>query len=192
MGTPLQYAAAGYDFALISQNAGASTASGTLKTDILQYENDDFKQSFMPSIEMSSTAVNTGRLVGKNASLSGISSQLYTQNQDSMNTYTRAKDTYTRQGEINEWQAQNKLDTLFFLQILFLFFSVMVILLYLRQGKVLSATSVYSVIGFLLLVVIAVLWNRISYTNISRDTRYWNRRHITANPNALSSSNQCS
>lgn len=192
MGTPLQYAAAGYDFALISQNAGASTASGTLKTDILQYENDDFKQSFMPSIEMSSTAVNTGRLVGKNASLSGISSQLYTQNQDSMNTYTRAKDTYTRQGEINEWQAQNKLDTLFFLQILFLFFSVMVILLYLRQGKVLSATSVYSAIGFFLLVVIAVLWNRVSYTNISRDTRYWNRRHITANPNALSSSNQCS
>lgn len=189
MGTPLQYAAAGYDFALIS--TGQPGNQGTLKADILQYENDDFKQAFLPSIETSSTAVNTGRLVGKNASLSGISSQLYEQNKDNVNTYIRAKDTYTRQGEINEWQAQNKLDTLFFLQVVFLFFSVMVILLYLRQGKILSTTAVYGVIGVLLLVVIGILWNRVSYTNMSRDTRYWNRRHIAANPNALSST-QCS
>jgi hypothetical protein len=178
------YASAGYDFALLN-NGSSGIPSDDIKTDALSYNNSEFKAVFSPSMNASSGAINTGRLVGRNASLSDISKQLIDQNNETHNSYINAKDTYTRQGEINEWQAQNKLDSLFFLQILFLYFSIVVILLYLRQAKILGSSSVYGAMGVLLLVVIGVLWNRVSYTNMSRDTRYWNRRYIAANPNDL-------
>jgi len=188
-----EYQTAGYDFSLLASGAGAVTAgqANELKNEIFQYNNDELKGVFLPSISTSDSAINMGRLVGRNNSLSDISKQLYDENIQTKNSYLQAKDTYTRQGEINEWQAQNKLDTLFFLQILFLFFSAIVVLLYLRQAKMLSDTSVYGTVGALLLVVVGILWNRVSYTNMSRDSRYWNRRYIAANPNALAG-NQCS
>jgi len=187
---PVNYQSAGYDFALLSAPTTQAQAD-QIKTDAANYQNNEFKNVFSPSLTASDSAINTGRLVGRNASLSDLSTQLVTANTQTQQIYDRSTDTYTRQGEINEWQAQNKLDTLFFLQILFLFFSVVVVLLYLRQGKVLGNTSVYGGIGFLLIIVLGILWNRVSYTNLSRDSRYWNRRYIVANPNGLVG-NQCS
>jgi hypothetical protein len=184
----LQYQSAGYDMAVL---AGAGEPTGGLQDEILKYNSSEFEAKFSPSLNASTSAINTGRLVGRNATLSHISDQLITQNSETKGTYEQAKDTYTRQGEINEWQAQNKLDTLFFLQILFLYFSIVVVLLYLRQGKMLSGTAVFGTVGFLLLIVIGILWNRASYTSMSRDSRHWNRRYIAANPNALDGSSQC-
>jgi hypothetical protein len=185
----LQYQSAGYDMAVLA-GAGASTTG--LEQEVRDYNNSEFKAQFSPSLNASTSAINTGRLVGRNATITDISQQLIEQNTHTKNTYEQAKDTYTRQGEINEWEAQNKLDTLFFLQILFLYFSVVVVLLYLRQGKLLSGTAVFGTVGILLLVVIGVLWNRVSYTSMSRDSRHWNRRYIAANPNALDSLAKCS
>jgi hypothetical protein len=187
----IEYEAAGYDFALLAGQTGTAADATRLQDEVLSYNNNEFRNVFNPSLNSSTSAINTGRLVGRNASLSDISDQLIQQNTKTANAYTNAKDTYTRQGEINEWQAQNKLDTLFFLQILFLYFSIVVILLYLRQAKILGNTAVFGTSGMLLLVVIGVIWNRVSYTNMNRDSRYWNRRYIAANPNALSSG-QCS
>jgi hypothetical protein len=176
------YQAAGYDVSLLSGQAGAILDTTNLKNKILNYNNDEFKAVFAPSLNASTSIINTGRLVGRNTSLSDISQQLIDQNNEIHNSYTQAKDTYARQGEINEWEAQNKLDTLFFLQILFVYFSVVVFLLYLRQAKLLSDAGLYGTVGFLLLVVIGVLWNRASYTNMDRDSRYWNRRYIATDP----------
>lgn len=188
---PIEYQAAGYDFSLLAGQTGTAAQANQLQAEILDYNNAEFKNVFSPSMISSTSAINTGRLVGRNSTISDISQQLIEQNVNTQNAYVQAKDTYTRQGEINEWQAQNKLDSLFFLQILFVYFSLVVVLLYLRQGRLLSDTGVYSTIGILLLIVIGVLWNRVSYTNMSRDSRYWNRRYIAANPNALNNS-QCS
>lgn len=188
MGTPIpiQYQAAGYDFSLLAGQGLSAADAAPLQQEVLEFNNSEFKGSFLPSLHTSSSAINMGRLVGRNATLSDISKQLINENIDTQNSYIRAKDTYTRQGEINEWQAQNKLDTLFFLQILFVYFSIVVVLLYLRQAKMLGGSTVYGTVGVLLLIVIGILWNRVSYTSMSRDSRYWNRRYIAANPNALS------
>jgi len=188
----INYQSAGYDFSLLNGVAYDATTANQVKSEATAYQNDEFKAIFSPSLTMSDSAVNTGRLVGRNASLSQLSHDITLVNADQQNASNATADTNTRQGEINEWEAQNKLDTLFFLQILFLYFSAVVILLYLRQGKILGSTSVYGGIGGLLLIVIGVLWNRVSYTNLSRDSRYWNRRYIAANPNGLLSTNQCS
>jgi hypothetical protein len=186
------YQAAGYDMALLAGQTGSAQQAALLQQEVLDYNNTEFQNQFTPSLNASTSAINTGRLVGRNATISDLSQQLFEQNTQTQNAYIQAKDTYTRQGEINEWQAQNKLDTLFFLQILFLFFSVVVVLLYLRQARMLSSSSVYGTIGFLLLIVIGILWNRVSYTNMSRDSRYWNRRYIAPEIIPLSSSEQCS
>lgn len=186
--SPLQYATAGYDFAVIANAPPASTSQ--IISDIRLYENTDFKQSFLPSLDTSFGAVNTGKLIGRNNSIATLTEQQIAVNNSTRNAFTEAKDTYTRQGEINEWQAQNKLDTLFFLQILFLFFVIIIALLYLRQAMILGNTAVYWTIGFLLVVVIGVLWNRVSYTNLNRDSRYWNRRYISTN--TATTANQCS
>jgi hypothetical protein len=185
------YQAAGYDFSLLSGKGGAVAGTGDLQNQILNYNNDEFKGVFAPSLNASTSLINTGRLVGRNTSLSDISQQLIEQNNQVENSYIRAKDTYTRQGEINEWQAQNKLDTLFFLQILFVYFSVVVFMLYLRQAKVIGGTVVYGIIGSLLVVVLGIMWNRASYTHSSRDSRYWNRRYITTDPKLSPSTPTC-
>lgn len=182
----IEYQAAGYDFSLLAGQRGSSAQTQQLEAQVNDYNNSEFKNVFSPSLNTATSAINTGRLVGRNSTISDISQQLIAQNKETQNTYLNAKDTYTRQGEINEWQAQNKLDTLFFLQILFVYFSIVVILLYLRQAKMLSNSGVYWTVGVLLVIVIGILWNRVSYTNMSRDSRYWNRRYIAANPNALS------
>lgn len=92
--------------------------------------------------------------------------------------FNGAKDTFARQAEINEWQAQNKLDTLFFLQITFLFFTLTVVLLFLRQYGIVPTGTMYTILSISLLIVIGVLINRSSYTTVSRDKRYWNRRFM--------------
>jgi hypothetical protein len=189
---PPNYQSAGYDFSIVSRGTYDVATANQIKSEATGYQNDEFKAVFSPSLTTSDSAVNTGRLVGRNASLSQLSEQITQVNAGQQNESNATAETNTRQGEINEWEAQNKLDTLFFLQILFLYFSAVVILLYLRQGKILGTTSVYGGIGGLLLVVIGVLWNRVSYTNLSRDSRYWNRRYIAANPNGLLSPSQCS
>jgi len=114
------------------------------------------------------------------------------QNNSKVSEARRQKDTYTRQGEINEWQAQNKMDTLFFLQILFIFLGLVIVLLFLRQGGIISDSVMYVIVGVLLLIVVGVLWNRASYTEMSRDKRYWNRRYLGLNDSNLSSTSQCS
>lgn len=130
--------------------------------------------------------------IGNNITIAKTVSEVGKVNTSKLNEITRERDTYTRQGEINEWQAQNKLDTLFFLQILFIYLGIVIILIFLRQAGVLSNGSVYTVSGVLLLVVIGVLWNRASYTEKSRDKRYWNRRYIGLNDSNLSATAQCS
>jgi hypothetical protein len=97
-----------------------------------------------------------------------------------------SKDTYIRQGEINEWQAQNKLDTLFFLQTLFLFFTLMVVLMFLRRFSIVTTGMLYMIGGLFTVILVGILWNRASYTFNSRDPRYWNRRYIGLKDSGLS------
>jgi hypothetical protein len=147
----------------------------TLESNIKKAQNNELNQIFNTSEQASTTALNYSSLFSKNQSISLIAKDMTEQNKKVNNG---ARDTYARQAEINEWQAQNKLDTLFFLQILFLYFAVLVILIFLRQSSLVPSSMLYIIGGIGLLIVIGVLWNRAGYTSRSRDKRYWNRRYI--------------
>lgn len=154
---------------------GAVTGTGNIETSILDNEKAAFKGA-VKNVGIENNQVLTyGTLFSRNLSLNQVSDNLTKINKKAKNG---SKETNIRQGEINEWQAANKLDTLFFLQILFVYLCILVIAVFLRQYGLFSNTIVYIVAGVFGLIVVGVLWNRASYTSTSRDKRYWNRRFI--------------
>jgi hypothetical protein len=94
-----------------------------------------------------------------------------------------------RQYEINEWAYNNKLETLFLLQILFMSVLILCVFLFLsKQGFISSATAgTLSVI--LLLIVAYVIYTRWNYTHATRDTRLWNRRIFPAEEGGVKQNN---
>jgi len=123
----------------------------------------------------SSQALTYGMYLSRNKTISDIAADMTNQNLHGNNG---ASETFARQGEINEWQAQNKLDTFFFLQCLFIYLMIMIILIYLRQGFLIPDFSFYMLTAFLTLILVGILVNRAYYTRYLRDNKYWNRRFI--------------
>jgi lipopolysaccharide export LptBFGC system permease protein LptF len=167
------------DYATIQSLTGGSASFNQAQVDENVTSNDTANQNNLTSTMNSSGAASdqvytNSYLLGRNQTISNLANEITTINNASL----KGKDTYQRQGEINEWEAQNKLDTLFFFQVMFLFFSAAVLLVYFRQKGTLPSTAVYIILAVLLLIVLGTLWNRASYTSRSRDKRYWNRRFI--------------
>jgi hypothetical protein len=159
-----------------SQPSTTIDADATMQS-IRTMNQDNLVQSINLADSSSQNMLAYGQLLSRNNTIANLTDDLTMQNQ--MLGGKSVRDTYTRQGQINEWQAQNKLDTLFFLQILFLFFVVTVLMLYLRRYQILPAVSFYILESVALLIVLGVLWSRSTYTARSRDNRFWNRRYFT-------------
>lgn len=187
----LDYAFPAADSSTVSSlgAVGKTIDSTTITNQINKAETDQLFQSLNSSEQNSNTALTYGAYLGRNMTISNIAADLTRENNRVNNG---AKDTYTRQSEINEWSAQNKLDTLFFLQILFIYFSVIVVSLFLRQYGMMPNAGLYSIVGVGLLIVVGVLWNRSSYTKYNRDKRHWNRRFVGLDDANLSAKLQCS
>ena len=83
-----------------------------------------------------------------------------------------------RQYEINEWTSNNKLDTLFFYQLLLITLTLLAPLLYLKKNGIIPSTLFYGVSGILAIAVVLTLIVRAQYTYGTRDLRYWNRRRF--------------
>lgn len=165
------------DATTISNLRGATGTinSRNITTTINNQEATALASAFNGASQASNNADTYAALFQRNLAVQSLANQLTDQNRK---INDGSKDTYTRQAEINEWQAQNKFDTLFFLQTLFVYFCIAVIVLYLRQTGILPPIAVNIVLGLFGLIVFFILWNRSSYTSTSRDKRYWNRRYI--------------
>lgn len=177
---------AGLDSTTISSiqtGASLSATTNSLQEKIINKDQVNLLQSFNTAEASSNNLLTFGDLASRNGSLQYIADDMIKLNNKAKDG---SKDTYTRQGEINEWQAQNKLDTLFFLQLTFLFFTAMVIMIFLRQYGFMTTGMIWLLGVFLLLILIGTLWNRLSYTMNSRDGRYWNRRFIGLSDSGLS------
>jgi hypothetical protein len=183
----IDYAFPAVDSSTVQTLASSGTVTAaqvaSLKNSVNAAESQNFLQSINTADAASNNVLTYGVLLSRNTSLSALARDLTQQNQDVTNGL---KDTYTRQAEINEWEAQNKLDTLFFLQLLFLFFTLMVFLLFLRRYGILPAQSVWITGAVFGILMVGVLWNRASYTANSRDNRYWNRRYLGLQDSGLS------
>lgn len=84
-----------------------------------------------------------------------------------------------RQIEISEWTYNDRMETLFIFQILFISLMIVAILMYLRGAGALGGAFVGYAIFLLLLVVIIIITNRAMYTNRVRDKKAWNKRSFS-------------
>ena len=87
-------------------------------------------------------------------------------------------DLASRQAEINEWTYNNKMETLFVFQLIFISLLTVALLMALRiQGYIGSGFVTY-VMVVLAFIVVIVMINRYVYTRTTRDKRYWNRKRF--------------
>ena len=89
-----------------------------------------------------------------------------------------------RQNEINEWANSNKLDTLFFMQILFICITFITLMMFLKNNGFITPFLfiIFSIVASL--IAIASLILRARYTSVVRDSRYWHKARFpsVANP----------
>jgi hypothetical protein len=118
--------------------------------------------------------------LNRNKTIADTAVELTAQNKTIKNG---SSETSARQGEINEWASQNKLDTLFFLQTLFLYLMSYIILTYMWRYGLLPGSTYYWVLAILTLIIVGIFLNRYLYTSKIRDNRYWNRRYLSLDKN---------
>lgn len=86
------------------------------------------------------------------------------------------KELANRQYEINEWSNSNKMDTLYFLQVLFISLTLSGVLLFLMKNGLLPS-YLFGLFSFLIVIfaIIVLLW-RWRFTAVKRDGTYWNKQ----------------
>jgi len=99
-----------------------------------------------------------------------------------VNTAISAQDYNTdvtrRQVEINNWYYQDKLETLFFLQIFFMSMLTMSIVYYFQRTGYITSGFAGLLTFVLLLIVGGVGLYRYAFTNTYRDSRWWYKRRF--------------
>ena len=162
---------------IAAQQAIGSTTidQASLMQQINTSESGNLFDSLNTATGNSAQALTYGMYMYRNKTISDIASDL-TQKNKAINN--GASDTYARQGEIDEWQTQNKLDTFFFLQCLFLYLTIMIIFIFLQRYAAIPSSTFRLISGLLTLILIGILFNRAYYTSQKRDKRFWNRRYI--------------
>jgi hypothetical protein len=103
-------------------------------------------------------------------------------------------DLSVRQNEINEWSNLNKLDTLFFLQILFTGLCFIAFILFLKVSQIVTHTVFLMLTVVTGIFIVLTLILRYRFTAISRDSRYWHKSRFPGqadNVKARSSSGSC-
>jgi len=161
--------------ALLSQNLATSIDANGIQNQIRISENDNLTSSLNMADTNSNQALLYGMYLSRNKTISDAAVDLTLQNKLFDNG---TSETYARQGEINEWQAQNKFDTLFFLQCVFIYLMGFVILVYLLRKGLLPNSTYYYIIIIMTVILLGIFWIRYMYTTSYRDNRYWNRRYL--------------
>ena len=80
-----------------------------------------------------------------------------------------------RQHEINEWANSNKLDTLYFMQILFVSLSLIAICAFMLSNGTINSSMfafISYTVGIIAIVMLILRWR---YTRAVRDSRYWSK-----------------
>ena len=96
--------------------------------------------------------------------------------QGSVDQMDSDKNLAKRQYQINEWTANNKLDTLFVYQQLLIILCTTIVLVYLLKRGLISTTVFLMIVVILGLIFIFTIINRVQYTNKLRDGKFWNKR----------------
>ena len=117
--------------------------------------------------------------MSRNSDVNDIGNALKNENESVVNTAKYNKDLAERQYEINEWSNENKRETLFVFQILFISLLFIAFLAFLQRLGYFSNLFFGAIAGLAMFIVAATIANRANYTNRIRSKRYWHKKDMT-------------
>jgi hypothetical protein len=165
--------------ALLNAPAG-STISSTTAADLKQSINRQKLTAYggaISDLETSTNAIHALYYYGqRDTDLSGAQSIALNTMTKEVNQQNQDDALAKRQNEINQWTANNKLDTLFVYQQLLIILCTTIILVYFLKRGLISTTVFFMIVGILALILVFTIVNRAQYTNEIRHTRFWNKR----------------
>ena len=149
-----------------------------LVNNVMGTRSNTFSKIFGDMVRSSNTQNNIYYYYVRNKDLDNIQKEMLERNKYDVGSVIHDKDVAQRQYQINEWAYNNKMDTLFVLQMILIAAVLLTPLLYLsRQGTV--PTSVLTGVGILFAIIIVLTtFVRAKYTIYDRDQKFWNRRQF--------------
>ncbi len=150
------------------------------KNDLRTTLTNDMASAFLPSLNTTSSAANNYDILSNytinSKNLDTTLTDLKSQQSANLNIANRNVATASRFREIKEWYYNNKLDTLFVFQLIFISILLLAVLAYLSKLNIIGMGVVGAMVGILLVVNVLVIANRAIYTDKVRDKRYWSKR----------------
>ena len=157
-------------------NLYVNTRINEMVKEISEKKNDSFKKAQIDLGRYMDMDHNANFYKVRNSDVDRLTKSVSDNNNSIAQGLAQDKQISKRQFEINEWYNQNKLETLFFLQMFFVTSLGMILLLSLVKAgyvPVLIAAIASAIMGF---GVIFTGVYRYYYTEQTRDVRLWNRR----------------
>jgi len=148
----------------------------TLMNETLSRKRNSFQKSLVDTGRYMDMDHNTQLYKTRSSDVEKLEKVIHTVNSKYESGLDSDKKLTRRQFEINEWAYQNKLETLFLLQLLFISMLVLGIFLFLSKSGYISNMIAGSLSILFLFVVGYIIYYRWNYTNSTRDSRFWNRR----------------
>jgi hypothetical protein len=141
---------------------------------------NNFANAFAPNLKNVNAAsadynaMSNYTIQSKN--LNTVIDDLSQQQTTNLNIANRNSSTAGRTREIKEWYYNNKLDTLFVFQLIFIGICLLAVIAMLSKLGFLSNAIVGILMGILIVTLILLITNRAVYTEKVRDKRYWSKR----------------
>ena len=111
---------------------------------------------------------------------------------DQLNVIDVNENLSLRQNEVNEWSNQNKLDTLFFLQVMFVGLCFIGVLLFLSINGIIPSYLFKMISLVVTILILLTLVIRARFTSVARDSRYWHKARFPKQPDVVSGSKSAS
>ena len=145
---------------------------------VAKEHSDNFQKVFGDLQRASDTTKNILYYHVRNKDLDSLQENTFDRVKSTADAATINSQNAKRQVEMNEWASENKRDTLFILQLMFIVLTITAPLLYFQRMGALPTTVFYGIVGLLVVAVVLTIAVRAQYTLSSRDNRFWNRRRF--------------
>jgi hypothetical protein len=158
---------------------------------LLQERESAFQKTYTDMLKNTNVQHSLLYYLSRNSDVDDIGTLLKKENEGVVNTATYNKQLAERQYEINEWSNENKKETLFVFQILFISLLTISLLAFFQRLGYYSNLFFGALAGLILFVVAATIANRANYTNRIRSKRYWNKKDLTRTGGDGGQGNNC-
>lgn len=155
-----------------------NSRKAALYNTVTNEHSDNFEKTYNDFVRASEGTKNILYYHTRNKDLDRLQQEVFSRAKGEADAATYDSQTAKRQFEVNEWTANNKLDTLFVFQMVFITLTLTAPLLYLSKTGVIPSSITYLLFSLLCLAIILTLVVRIQYNTQARSNRFWNRRRF--------------